>query len=64
MSCGVGRRLGSDSTLLWLWRRQVAIALIQALAWEPPYAAGAVLKIKKKKREKEKCNKTGMLVLT
>ena len=41
MSCGVGHRLGSDPTLLWLWRRPVAIAPIGLLAWEPPYAVGA-----------------------
>ena len=27
-----------------LWRRPAATALIQALAWEPPYAAGVALK--------------------
>ena len=41
VSCGVGRRRGSDPSLLWLWRRPVATALIGTLAWEPPYAAGA-----------------------
>ena len=39
MSCGVGRRRGSDLTLLWLWRRPAAIVPIQPLAWEPPYVA-------------------------
>ena len=29
MSCGVGHRYGLDLALLWLWRRQAAIALIQ-----------------------------------
>ena len=43
LSCGVGCRRGSDLALLWLWRRPVATAPIQPLAWEPPYAAGAVL---------------------
>ena len=38
MSYGVGCRLGSD--LAWLWHRPVATALIQPLAWEPPYATG------------------------
>ena len=28
VSCGIGRRLGSDLALLWLWCRPVAIALI------------------------------------
>ena len=31
-----------------LWCRPVATALIQLLAWEPPYAMGVVLKSKKK----------------
>ena len=48
MSCGVGRRQGSDPALLWLWRRPVATAPIRALAWELPYAVGAALKKKKK----------------
>ena len=36
--------------MLWLWRRLAAVALIGPLAREPPYAAGAALKGKKKKR--------------
>ena len=36
--------------MLWPWRRLVAVALIRALAWEPPYAAGTALKKKKKKK--------------
>ena len=47
MSCGVGRRRGSDPTLLWLWRRPVATAPIGPLAWEPPCATGVALKSKK-----------------
>jgi len=43
VSCGVGRRLGSDLVLLWLWCRLAATAPIRPLAWEPPYAAGAAL---------------------
>jgi len=39
VSCGVGRRRGSDPMLLRLWRRLVATALILPLAGEPPYAA-------------------------
>jgi len=55
VSCGVGRRHGSDPALLWLWHRPAAIAPIGPLAWEPPYAAGAALeKAKKKKRERER----------
>ena len=44
MSCGVSRRHGSHPALLWLWHRLAATALIQPLAWEPPYALGAALK--------------------
>ena len=50
MSCGVGRSLGSDPELLWLWHRPVATAPTGPLAWEPPYGAGAA--IKKKNRRK------------
>ena len=48
MSCGVGRRRGSDPKLLWLWCRPAAVALIKPLAWEAPYAVGVALKKKKK----------------
>ena len=44
MSCDVGHRCGSDLVLLWLWYRLGAAALIQPLAWEPPYAVGVALK--------------------
>ena len=53
VSCGVGHRCGSDSTLLWLWRRPAAVAPIRPLAWEPPYAAGMALKRQKDKTKKE-----------
>ena len=52
MSSGVGRRRGSDPALLWLWRRQVATALIRHLAWELSYATGAALKSKKRTNKK------------
>ena len=48
MSYGVGCRQGSDLLLLWLWRRPETTALIRPLAWEPPYAAGAVLEMAKR----------------
>ena len=59
VSCGIGRRRGSDPTLLWLWHRPVAVAPIRPLAWEPPHASGVAqekakrqkIKIKKKKLE-------------
>ena len=54
VNCGVGHRLGWDPTLLWLWCKPAAIALIQPLAWEFPYAAGAALKSTKAKKEKRK----------
>ena len=40
MSCGVGRRLGLDPALLWLWYRPAAVVPIRPLAWGPPYAVG------------------------
>ena len=46
MSCGAGLRGGLDLMLLWLWL--AATALIQPLAWEPPYAAGVAQEIAKK----------------
>ena len=49
MSCGVGCRRGSDLEFLWLWYRPAAMALIQPLIWELPYAKGAALKSQKKK---------------
>ena len=51
MSCGVGRRCGSDLALLQLWCRSVAIAPIRPLAWESSYAVDAALKSKKKKKK-------------
>ena len=50
MNCGVDRRHSLDSALLWLWCKPAAIALIRPLAWEFPYAMGAALKRKKKKK--------------
>ena len=60
MSCGVGQRLGLDHTLLWLWRRPVATALIKPPAWEPPYAASVALE--KAKRPKKKKKNYGIIV--
>ena len=36
-----------DPVLLWLWCRLAAAALIQPLAWEPPYGASVALKKQK-----------------
>ena len=52
VSCGVGRRFGSD--LVWLWLRLVAVAPIQPLAWELPHAAGVALKRQKDKKTENK----------
>ena len=54
MSCGVGRRHGSDLALLWLWCRLEATALIRPLAWETPYPVGAALEDRQKKKKEEK----------
>ena len=43
--------------LLWLLGRPAAIARIQPLAWELPYATGEALKRKKKKIKKSTNNK-------
>ena len=48
---GVGRKRGSDPTLLWLWCRLAAIALIRPLAWESPYATSMALKRQKTKKK-------------
>ena len=57
MSYGVGHRRGSDLALLWLWCRPAAVAPIQPLAWEPPYAVGAAQEIAKKPKKKKKKKK-------
>ena len=54
MSCGVGHKHVSDPTLLWLPHRLAAIALIQPLDWESPYAIGVALKEKKEKKKKKR----------
>ena len=53
MSCGVGRRRGSDLVLLWLWGRPGATALTGPLAWEPPSATGAAQEMAKKTKKKK-----------
>ena len=42
--CSVGRRHSLDPVLLWLWYSPAAVASIQPLALEPPYAVGVALK--------------------
>ena len=63
MSCGVGRRCGLDLELLWLWHRPAAVALMQPPAWEPPYAMGAALKSKRKKKEEKRVRKKHSLYM-
>ena len=63
MNCGVGCRLSSDPTLLWLWSRLVATAPIRPLAWEPPYASGAALEKGKKTKQKRETRVLKVLIL-
>ena len=51
MRCAIDPGSGLDLTLLWQRQRAAATALIQPLAWEPPYATGVALKSKKKKKK-------------
>ena len=59
LGCRVGRRPGLDPTLLWLlwlWYRSAAVALIQTLAWEHPYAARVALKRKRQINKQKASN--------
>ena len=53
MSCNIGSRGSLGLAWLWLWCRLPAVALIQPLAWELPYAVGTHLK-RQKQRNKQK----------
>ena len=53
MSCGVGRRHGSDLVLLWHWQGPAAVAPVGRLAWEPPYSVGVALKRQKTKKKRD-----------
>jgi len=53
MSCGVGRRRGLDPTLLWLWCRPAAVALIRFWAWESPYAEAASLEKRQQQQQQQ-----------
>ena len=55
MSDGVGCRCSLDLALLWLWGRPAAVAPIQPLAWELPYAVGVAFK--KDQKNKQNNNK-------
>ena len=63
MSCGVGRRRGSDPMLLWLWHRLASTAPIRPLAWKPPYALGVAQEMAKR-RKKERKKEKGTLKIT
>ena len=54
MSCGVGRRLGLDPELPWLWCRPMATDLMRPQAWESPYAVGGAQKRPPPKKKKKK----------
>ena len=54
MSCGVGHRGGLDPSLLWLWCRPAAVALIGPLVFKPPYAMGVDLNKQKTKKKKKR----------
>jgi len=43
-----------DLALLWLWCRPAAIAPVQSLAWELPYAMGSALKRPQNKKNFKK----------
>ena len=50
MSCGVGRRRGSDLALLWLWHKLAGVALLHP---KPGNLQNTPKKTKKKKKEEE-----------
>ena len=62
VSCGVDCRCSSDSTLLCLWHRLAATALIQPLAWELPHATGVALKSNNNNNNNKEL--TGLISLT
>ena len=51
MSYIVGHRCGLGLELLW--RRPVATAPVRPLAWEPPYATGMGVALKRQKKTKK-----------
>ena len=53
VSCGVVRRHSLDPVWFWLWLWLAAVALIRPLAWELPYAEGATLKSRERKKRKK-----------
>ena len=63
MSYGVGHRCSVDPTLLWLWCRLMATALIGPLAWEHPYDVGAALKRQNNNKKKTKKNEVNFVFI-
>ena len=63
MSSGVGHRHSSGLVLMWLWCKLAAAAPIGPLTWELPYAMGAALKTKKKKKKNTK-DRTSRFIFT
>ena len=57
LSCGLDGRRSSDLLLPQLWCRPAATALIELLAWEPPYATGVAREMAKKKKKKKERKK-------
>ena len=60
MSCGVDHRYSLDPALLWLWHWPAAVAPIQPLAWELPYATDVYAFFGPKKQKKKKKKKRYM----
>ena len=58
VSCGVGRRCSSDPTLLWLWCRPAAAALIDTSPRELPSALSAALKKGGETKQDTVCHST------
>ena len=44
-------------TVVWLWCRLAATALVRPLAWELPYVVGVALKSKKQEQNQKKKKK-------
>ena len=59
MSCGVGRRHGSDPALLWVWCRPAAVAQIQPLVLELSICCECSPKKTNKQTNKTKKNQRG-----
>ena len=63
VGCGIILKCGLDPTLLWLWYRPGATALIRPLSWELPCAKGVHLKRKKCKKKNYKCKQKSFYFL-